>query len=111
MTLPDTIKEFEALFESVSSDPKQQFDRAIPVLWSGGPRSFDEVSPALYASKDTAITEWLAAAKSVKEGPVLKWVVKPELLEFQVTIADRLGRHRAVNNRFAVKSQFTTGEE
>lgn len=111
MTLDDAVKDFESGFSAVSSGVTQQFDPALPVLWSGGPRAFNETSWALYAAKDSAIVDWLDAAKSVSDGNTLKWVVRPELMEFQITIADRLGRHRAVNNRFAVKSQFTTGDE
>lgn len=111
MILSDAITEFESGFSSVVSDEKQQFDPAKPVLWSGGPRGFLDTSWALYAMKDAAVAEWFEAAKSVTEGSKLRWIVRPELLEFQITIADKLGRHRAVNNRFAVKSQFTTGDE
>lgn len=108
MTLSDAVALFEVGFASVTSDLKQQYDPAKPVLWSGGPRAFLETSPCLYAMRDAAVIEWLEAAKSVSEGSKLHWIVKPELMEFQITIADNLGRHRAVNNRFAVKSQFTT---
>lgn len=111
MTLDDAVKDFESRFKSVSTDVKQQYDRTIPVLWSGGPRAFEEGSWALFAAKDAAVAEWLEAAKSIIEGSVLKWIVKPEILEFQITIADKIGRHRSVSNRFAVKSQFTTGDE
>ncbi len=111
MTLSDAIQSFESGFSSVSSDQKAQFDPAIPVLWSGGPRAFNETATCLYAMRDAAIQEWFDAAVSLKEGSKLKWIVRPELLEFQITIADKNGAHRAVSNRFAVKSQFTTGEE
>lgn len=111
MTLDQATKDFESSFSAITSAEKQQYERAFPILWSGGPRAFEEPSWALYASKDAAIVEWFEAAKSVVEGSNLKWLVKPELLEFQITIADKNGSHRVVNNRFAVKSQFTTGDE
>lgn len=111
MTLPDAILDFEQSFSAVSSSLTQQFDPSIPVLWSGGPRAFTETATALYAMRDAAVVNWLDAAKSVKEGSKLKWIVRPELLEFQITIADKNGSHRAVSNRFAVKSQFTTGDQ
>ena len=111
MTLMQAILDFEQSFPEVTSDVRQQFDPSLPVLWSGGRRAFTDPAWALYANKDDAIVEWLAAAKSVSKGSKLKWVVRPELMEFMITIADKNGAHRAVNNRFAVKSQFTTGDE
>ena len=112
MTLDDAIKQFEARFQSVTSGDRQLGDKELPVVWSGGVRTWAETSAALYASQETAILEWLRAAEDMLTGlkfpATLNWALKPELLEFQITIADRQGRHRQVNNRFAVKSQFTT---
>lgn len=111
MTLDDAVKEFQSLFSHVESGVTQQFDPKLPVQWSGGLRAFDQTSWALYALQDDAILAWLKfAKKSIPGSRRLKWIVRPELMEFQITIADRIGRHRAVNNRFAVKSQFVTEE-
>ena len=112
MTLADAVEQFVSMFpeDTPTVDPKQQETKDLPVCWSGGTRAWDvAASPfALYATRDAAVAEWLSTAKSVVEGEQLHWVLKPVLLEFQVTIADSQGRHRAVGNRFAVKSQFTT---
>ena|ERR1700759_2276086 len=127
MLLPGAVKEFESLFKSVSARAAQQLDKELPVTWSGGQRRFDDTSAALYASQDLAITAWLDTARSyanvfnfhelnegdepsIQKKAVLEWVVKPELHEFQITIADKRGQHRLVNNRFAVKSQFVVKE-
>ena len=108
MVLSDVVKEFESTFASTSSRERQQESKDFDMVWSGGVRKWDETSAALYATKDAAIEEWLRTANSIAHSTinVLEWVLKPELLEFQITIADRQGRHRTVNNRFAVKSQF-----
>ena len=108
MTLAEAVEKFQTEFESVSSRERQQESKDFDMVWSGGVRKWDETSAALYATKDAAVTEWLRTANSIvhTDANVLEWVLKPELLEFQITIADRQGRHRTVNNRFAVKSQF-----
>lgn len=131
MLLSDAIAEFQSLFASVVVREKQQEDKDVPVTWSGGQRKSSETSAALYATKDLALEAWLNTAKSyasvfnfvevsgsgksrTQKSAVLEWVLKPELLEYQITIADRFGQHRLVNNRFAVKSQFvvkTDGKE
>lgn len=108
MLLSDAINEFQSMFASVSTREKQQEDKDVLVTWSGGQRKSSETSAALYATKDLALEAWLNVARSfaTDRKAVLEWVLKPELLEYQITIADRHGQHRLVNNRFAVKSQF-----
>lgn len=112
MLLPTAAKEFESLFKSVSARTAQQLDKDLPVLWSGGQRRFEDTPAALYATQDLAIEAWLTAARSfaTDRTAVLEWVLKPELHEFQITIAGKHGEHRLVNNRFAVKSQFVVKE-
>ena len=110
MTLSDAVAQFESRFASVSSGVTQQYDPSLPVTWSGGRRDFPQPAWALYSTKDDAILAWLDTAVTFFHGGSLKWVVRPELLEFMITIADKNGAHRAVNNRFAVKSQFVTEE-
>lgn len=121
MLLSDAVNEFQSLFASVSTREKQQEDKGVLVTWSGGQRKSSETSAALYATKDLALEAWLVTARSYVwpdetvamrlRRPVLEWVLKPELLEYQITIADRFGQHRLVNNRFAVKSQFVVKGE
>ena len=106
MTLSDAIEKFESKFDTVEADVKNQDDKELCVYWSGGKRSWSETSAALYATKEMAVEMWLDTVLSYVEGNTLKWVLKPELLEYQITIADKKGMHRAVGNRFAVKSQF-----
>lgn len=107
MTFEEAQKSFESKFSDVTHDEKQYGDKGLTVCWSGGTRTWEETSPALYATKEMAINMWLAEAEATKvEGTKLHWVLRPELLEYQITIADKMGRHRSVNNRFAVKSQF-----
>lgn len=109
MILADAQSKFESKFEEVTADDKQQGDKDLPVFWSGGKRGWEEPSAALYATKEMAVINWLDTVMSYAEGGNLKWILKPELIEYQITIADKLGRHRSVNNRFAVKSQFKMG--
>lgn len=106
MTLSEAVAEFEVLFEGVTHDERSQERKDVLVTWSGGQRQWGETATALYATEEDAISRWLETAKSVVSGGSLHWVTRPELLKFQITIADRIGQHRAVNGRFAVKSQF-----
>ena len=106
MTLSEAVACFEAAFDAVSSDDKAQFVKDLPVQWSGGEKAFGEPAWALYSTTKDAIDAWANAVYGL-HGKSLKWIVRPELMEFQITIADKIGRHRAVSNRFAVRSQFT----
>jgi hypothetical protein len=106
MTLTEAIALFEAKFSSVTTDDKAQYSKDHPVCWSGGIRSFSDSAWALYATRDAAILDWLDAALSMAESGTLRWLVRPELMEYIITISDQKGQHRVVNNRFAVKSQF-----
>lgn len=119
MTLDAAIKEFEALFASVRSAPA---DTPISVIWSGGQRTADETAPALYATRDMALEAWVSTARSwacvdldLEGTPLsaatLEWVLKPELIAYQITMADLKQRHRVVADRYAVKSQFRVVEK
>lgn len=105
MILSAAQSEFEALFSGAVVVPE---DKDLLVTWSGGQRRPSDTSAALYATQDLAIEAWLVTARSFVPTPktVLEWVLKPELHEFQITVADRRGMHRLVANRYAVKSQF-----
>ena len=107
MTLSAAIKSIETMFKSVrygTEDPK------VPYLCSGGEMT-DGIQPGLYATEDLAVEAWLNFVRGtlrsyrMEDGPTLEWGLKPELLEFQMTMADRNGGHRLVTKRYAVKSQ------
>lgn len=107
MTLQDAVRDFESKFEEVvrSYTVKSEVD----LTCSGGKVPFDAVVPALYSSVERAVIAWRSCATS-QHYPFcarLEWFQEPELIEYQVTIADRRQMHRLVNPRFAVKSQFT----
>lgn len=105
MPLPEVVTSFEARFETVRT--KMDHNKSIiPITWSGGTTEFAAQPPVLYSDPEHAISSWAALVNRDVEGSVLEWFQKPELIEYQVTIADKLGRHRVVNNRWAVKSQY-----
>jgi hypothetical protein len=114
MTLDAAIKDFERLFFAVKDRPERNSD--LPLVWSGGMSPFEAMPypPVLYSDQEHAISAWrpwAMAAKNEKfvtgdEKMVLEWFQRPELIEYQITIADKRGMHRAVKNRWAVKSQF-----
>src|SRR5579859_5900665 len=109
MTLEDAVKDFESEFASVRFKPEHS---QVPITWSGGVTGLTDPPPVLYSDPEHAISSWRGWASSPDFGPsrptkkVLVWVQSPELIEYQITIADRIGRHRMVNNRWAVRSQF-----
>lgn len=109
MNLNEAIHNFESKFEG-RVVPATSIDETpdLPRVCSGGVIDKNELLPALYSSADLAIEAWLEQATSHAgyARAKLEWVLKPELLEFQITMADRLQRQRLVANRFAVKSQF-----
>jgi len=107
MKLPAAVADFESLFSDVSKSSERS---QIDLVCSGGVVSHDSVMPALYSSAERAVVSWLSAATSQKppEHAKLEWFHYPELIEYQITIADRLQQHRLVGNRFAVKSQYKT---
>ena len=116
MTLDEAIRNFESRFEEVIPTKAVDEDLAQPRICAGGIIDGKELFPALYSSKDQAIMEWLDQATSHAgySRAKLRWILKPELCEFQITMADKLGRHRIVSPRFTVKSQFQAyrqGEE
>ncbi len=113
MTLDDATKQYEAKFKTVRT--RAEHSKDIPMVWSGGITIPSETyPPVLYTDQEYAISQWRTwafAAWNEKydhfEGPpILEWVQKPELVEYMITIADKRGMHRAVSNRWAVKSQF-----
>lgn len=127
MTLSDAIKFFESRFKSVVPSTRVDEDPMLSLVCSGGELSdVKGVMPALYSSEDLAVEAWLCqVAKKVKlnegghtglnddgvppwkaKGLVLEWIYRPELLEFQMTMADRNNSHRLVTKRYAVKSQM-----
>lgn len=108
----NTVGEFERLFKDViNSDGDGKKD--YPVIWSGGIVGFEGISPALFSSEERAINAWLATARQTlpKVKTTLEWLIKPELIEYQTTIADRKQRHRVVSDRYTVKSQFLVNGE
>ena len=109
---------FEKLFVKVCK--RDEHSKDIPICWSGGLTDISGQPPVLYSDPDHAVSSWKTWATAAwndklreQDGatvpPVLEWVQRPELIEYQITIADKLGRHRMVNNRWAVKSQFEVG--
>ncbi len=113
MTLDAATKDFESLFFAVKT--RDDLSK-IMLVWSGGLTEFEAYSypPVLYSDQEHAISAWrpwaMAARnekfKTGEDKLVLEWFQRPELVEYQITIADKRGMHRAVKNRWAVKSQF-----
>lgn len=106
MTLLAAIDQFERSFTRVRT--RAAHDKTVPILWSGGLADFDKAAPVLYPSSELAVKYWLETAMaSTNCFVILEWLQRPELMEFQITVADKIGRHRMVDNKFSVKSQFT----
>lgn len=105
MTLDDAVKEFQALFDVVEVGKP---DKTLPIVCSGGMCSQEQPAPALFSEEERAITAWLETAR--KEVPLgskkLEWLRKPEVIKYQITMADIRQRHRVAGDRFTVKSQF-----
>lgn len=109
MTLSEAIQSFEDNFEYVAYLQKLDEDPKLPLVCSGGVlEDVLGVLPALYSSEELAAEAWSWTCHSMVEGSenVLEWHYYPELVEFQMTMADRNGAHRLVTKRYAVKSQF-----
>lgn len=111
MTLDEAVHDFSTLFKGAKYHPAHS--KEVPIIWSGGlTKDTNDYPPVLYSDKEYAISSWKTWAmaawnEKVDQGDlVLEWYQRPELIEYSITIADKLGRHRAVNNRWAVKSQF-----
>lgn len=112
MTLSAATKSFESVFKHVrygTEDTKSLYQ------CSGGEIKSDGIQPALYATEELAVEAWGAMAKTWLEsridifedqGQTLEWGLQPELLDFQMTMADRHGAHRLVTKRYAVRSQM-----
>ena len=106
MTLDEAKRAFEANFKTVVSRPSDRCD--LDQVCSGGTVGAKDVLPALYSSEKAAILSWLheATLQWRPKYAILTWITKPELLDFQITMADRHGRHRVVTPRFAVRAQY-----
>lgn len=79
----------------------------LHVVCSGGTCANNEPVPILYLDKGKAIEEWFnTAIAMVSADSTLRWVDKPELVRFQITMADNKRGHRVVSDRYAVRSKF-----
>lgn len=109
MDLVTATRNFEKLFKEVRSPVKKGEDTSkIKHVCSGGTCAQDEPVPILYLDREKAIDEWLETASGmVGESTVLQWIDLPELVRFQITMADHKRGHRVVNDRFAVRAKFT----
>ena len=108
MNLDDAVKHFESKFEKVEPSTKVDEAHDMVRVCSGGIANPEELLPALYSSEELAVEAWFEVANfhAGYARAKLEWVLKPELQTFQITMADKQGRHRLVSNRYAVKSQF-----
>lgn len=108
MTLAEAIAHFSSQFTTVVPAVSKEQTMDLFCVCSGGITNDKDILPALYSSQELAIDAWLESAifHAGYSRDKLEWIWKPELLEFQITIADRLQQQRLVANRFAVKSQF-----
>ena len=105
--IEQATKDFEAMFESVRSRENLDGDLKLPYYYSGGICSHEEVAPALFSSSERAIKSWIDTVfPSASSYDTLEWVYKPELVSYQMTMADMKQRQRVVSNRYTVKSQF-----
>jgi hypothetical protein len=105
--IDQATKDFESQFASVRSRENNDGDDKLPYYYSGGICSSDEVAPALFSSSDRAIESWIDTVfPCASSYDVLEWVLKPELVSYQMTMADMKQRHRVVSNRYCVKAQF-----
>lgn len=105
MTLDEAVNEFSSLFTSVvDGKPSKE----VIQICSGGVCPHGDVAPALFSNEERAIKAWLETAKAnVPPGSTeLEWVSNPELVKYQITMADMRQRHRVAGDRFTVKAQF-----
>lgn len=105
MKLVEAIKEFESFFPNIKAGEE---NKDLPKVCSGGLCGLGEVYPALYSSEERAIKSWLEVARAnvPSKSTTLEWLSKPELIKYQITMADMKRGHRLVSDRFVVKSQF-----
>lgn len=96
---------FERSFSHV--EQPHRHDKTVPLCWAGGLTDFGKTPPVLYPTAERAIKAWEETAMS-STGTFyrLEWIQKPELQEFQTTIAEKGSGQRLVDNKFSVKSQF-----
>ena len=111
MELAPATKEFESLFEKVVQPPCSLTNTSdLLVICSGGTCAQEAPVPILYLDKELAVKEWLETAqeqaKLIANYSQLIWVSKPELVRFQITMADNKRGHRVVSDRWAVRSKF-----
>lgn len=104
MTLDEAVKELTADLSIVEGKPSKE----VIQVCSGGVCAQGDVAPALFSDEERAIKAWLETAKNKvpPDSKELEWVSKPELVKYQITMADMKQRHRIAGDRFAVKSQF-----
>ena len=51
--------------------------------------------------------DWLETALLAAKGAkTLRWAVTPELIKFQITMANLKSMHRVVNDRYTVRAKF-----
>lgn len=109
MELKEAVVEFEKAFASV--EPAKAFPveqiAGLTYVYSGGTCAEGEPVPILYLNKEQAVDAWLSTARQhAGKATKLRWVVLPELVKFQITMADLKQRHRVVNDRWVVRSKF-----
>lgn len=103
--LVSAMRRFEQSFANVVQPHRH--DHTVPLCWSGGLADFGKTPPVLYPTAERAIKAWeRVAMSSTGTFHKLEWLQKPELQEFQVTIAERGAGQRLVDNKWSVKSQF-----
>jgi len=106
MDLVAATREFESKFDTVEST-KLTDTSHLDVVCSGGTCAENAPVPILYLEKEQAVKDWLTTAtEKAGTAKVLKWVTKPELVKFQITMADNKRGHRVVSDRYAVRSKF-----
>lgn len=108
MDLSEACLKFEKLFEEIHQ-PEQFImtdTSQLECVCSGSTCAQDKPVPILYLDKIQAVEAWLETASIRATAGILRWVSKPELIKFQITMADNKRGHRVVNDRYAVRSKF-----
>lgn len=110
MTLQDVVDRFEKRFTRVRHPSNPDGDKDQKLICAGGLCRWGDVMPALFASEERALEAWFDTAQSevANTATILEWVLKPTLLQYQMTMCDRRQMQRLVTDRFSVKAQFHT---
>lgn len=96
---------FERLFAHAVQPHRH--DKTAPLCWSGGLTDFGSTPPILYPTAEQAVKAWEETARcSTSIFHKVEWLQKPELKEYQTTIAERGAGQRLVDYKWSVKSQF-----